>query len=158
MSVALRYAAIFLLYLVLSALEDRSVEGLYCVSALATLQLCCVLLKIQADAQHLYFGRRAATRIRQILTASILDAVLKRASPLSESPREKRGSRLKRSKRDRRRSLDATGPSQPSPRAGGESVNQLTADSNRISTFVASVHILFGAPLEIIISGIFLYW
>lgn len=35
-------------------------------------------LKAQADLQHLWFGRRAATRIRSELMAAIYDKALKR--------------------------------------------------------------------------------
>lgn len=52
---------------------DKSKAYLY-----ATLMFTCALLKAQADAQHLWFGRRAGTRIRSELMAAIYDKALKR--------------------------------------------------------------------------------
>ena len=44
----------------------------------AFLAFTCTLLKAQADVQHLWYGRRASTRIRSELMAAIYDKALKR--------------------------------------------------------------------------------
>ena len=53
--------------------ESRTQAYIY-----AFLAFVCSLLKAQADVQHLWFGRRASTRIRSELMASIYDKALKR--------------------------------------------------------------------------------
>jgi hypothetical protein len=44
----------------------------------AFLAFACSICKAQADVQHLWFGRRASTRIRSELMAAIYDKALKR--------------------------------------------------------------------------------
>lgn len=70
------------------------------------LALLCTVSKAQADAQHLWYGRRAATRVRSELMAAIYDKALKPrdASGLAmktRSPKTKKRARKKRRRRVR---------------------------------------------------------
>ncbi|EDR01376.1 ABC transporter [Laccaria bicolor S238N-H82] len=72
-SVVFKYAGPFFLKLILDAidLEHPTPESQTQVYIYAFLAFTCTLLKAQADVQHLWFGRRASTRIRSELMVAI---------------------------------------------------------------------------------------
>ena len=76
-SIVLGYAGPFFLKHILDALDNtrgepgreaRAIAFVYAIAAFA-----CSLLKIQVDLQHLYFGRRAGTRVQTELMVTIYD-------------------------------------------------------------------------------------
>lgn len=78
LSVVFNYLGPYFLKLILDSLgsEDRTqVNAAYIYAFLAFLSTLC---KAEADVQHLWFGRRAATRIRSELMTAIYDKALKR--------------------------------------------------------------------------------
>lgn len=158
-SIVFKYGSAVTLYLILDALLDQSFENRWRAGVLAAVQLLCILAKSQADAIHLYYGRRAATRVRQELISSILNRIIARPAPVSDPRLEKRGSRMKRTKKDRTTPWMNT----PQTRGGAKrehnvDLNTLQSDSNRVVSFVSSLFILFGAPIEIAIGCTFLVW
>ena len=91
----------------------------------AVLAFVCTVIKAQADLQHLWFGRRAATRIRCALMAAIYDKALKRkdfsgvVTPNDDEKKDKK--------------------SDSKPKAGadvGKIVNLMAADSNRVRILI----------------------
>lgn len=111
------------------------------------------IAQAQADVQHLWFGRRACTRIRSELMASIYDKSLKRkdfSGIVDKDAGEKKATKISvkpDSKAD-------------DPKAGadiGKIVNLMAGDANRVSMTVSAMYFLYGAPFEIIIASLFLY-
>lgn len=155
-SIAFKYGSAITLYFILDALLDQSFEGRWHAGVLAVVQLLCVLAKSQADATHLYYGRRAATRIRQELISSILNRVVACSVPVPHQRPEKRSSRMRRPKRERTKSWMSTSQARGSTGERDVDLNKLQSDSNRVASFVSSLFILFGAPLEVAIGCTFL--
>lgn len=143
LSTILHYISIYLLYDILSGLQNQSqsLEDIWHVVTLGLIQLLCVLLRTQADAQHLYFGRRAALRVRKVLTILVASKALQKQSSRGPS-----ASKLKKGKKDRRSLWIAT-----SEEGGGDALISLTSQAERVSEFVATSYMLFGAPLELAI-------
>lgn len=99
---------------------------------------CTQALKAEADVQHLWFGRRAATRIRAELMSAIYDKALKRKdfsgivnkdkemnTPSGDGKKDKKAEKAKKEKAD-------------DPKAGadvGKIVNLMAGDANRVSRF-----------------------
>ncbi|KAJ7057932.1 hypothetical protein C8F01DRAFT_1255822 [Mycena amicta] len=176
-SVMFNYAGPFFLKRILDAVDtenetekDKGRAYIY-----AILMFICSVAKAQADVHHLWLGRRAQTRIRSELMASIYDKALKRldfsgvidkekaqaaadkkaaqASPSSTSL-SKADQKIK-DKADKKKAEKAD---DPKPGADtGKIVNLMAGDANRIGMQVSGFFLLYGAPMEIIIGSIFLY-
>ncbi|KAF7307832.1 ABC bile acid [Mycena kentingensis (nom. inval.)] len=95
------------------------------------------IAKSQCDVQHLWYGRRAGTRIRSELMAAIYDKALKRIDL----------------------SGDTTKIDNPSKSGAdmGKIINLFSGDASRISSQVLNLHHLYGAPLAVLIGSIMLY-
>ncbi|KAJ7104581.1 hypothetical protein C8R43DRAFT_1047311 [Mycena crocata] len=173
-SVMFNYAGPFFLKRILDAVDktDESEKDKGKAYIYAILMFVCSVGKSQCDVQHLWFGRRAATRMRSELMAAIYDKALKRkdfsgvidaekakeaadkkaaaaAGPLSEAEKKKKA---KADKKSAEKADD--------PKAGaqtGKIVNLMAGDANRIAMQTSSLYFLYGAPMEIIIGSIFLY-
>ncbi|KDQ49974.1 hypothetical protein JAAARDRAFT_42467 [Jaapia argillacea MUCL 33604] len=164
-SVVFNYASPFFLRRILDAIDTDSptreqVTQAYIYAFLAFLSQ---LAKAQADVQHLWFGRRAATRIRSELMASIYDKALKRKDfsgivdkdKLKPAPSANAGASTKSKKEQAKEKENAD-----DPKAGadvGKIVNLMAGDANRVSMTCSAMYMLYGAPLEILIGSIFLY-
>ncbi|KZP20509.1 hypothetical protein FIBSPDRAFT_1044782 [Athelia psychrophila] len=107
----------------------------------------CALLKAQMDLQHLYFGRRASTRIRSELMAAVYDKALKQKDYSGAIHQLKPGVIL----------ADDPSITSPHPADSGKIVNLMSVDASRFSEIVAESHKLIAAPLEIILASVFLY-
>ncbi|KZT66167.1 hypothetical protein DAEQUDRAFT_813713 [Daedalea quercina L-15889] len=154
-SVVFNYASPFFLKRILDSLdphehpspEKRALAYIYAVLAFLS-----TLCKAQADVQHLWYGRRAATRIRSELMAAIYDKALKRKdfSGLVDKGAGKsaKGPEVKASSKG------------DDPKAGadiGKIVNLMAGDANRISQVISGSYFIYGAPFEIVIAATFLY-
>ncbi|KAI0357033.1 multidrug resistance-associated ABC transporter [Trametes cingulata] len=154
-SIVFNYAGPFFLKRILDALgvAGRSPEKRALAFVYAFLAFASSLCKAQADLQHLWLGRRAATRIRSELMTSIYDKALKRkdfSGIVSNDAAEKTGKGPGK-KPD---------PKADDPKAGadiGKIVNLMAGDANRISMTVSAMYFIYGAPFEIVIASIFLY-
>ncbi|KAG0701637.1 hypothetical protein DFH29DRAFT_925615 [Suillus ampliporus] len=156
-SVVFTYASPFFLKRILDAIvdeptpENRSQAYIY-----AFLAFLCTLLKAEADVQHLWFGRRAATRMRVGLMAAIYDKALKRQdySGIVDKDKAKEAADKKAGVKP------AENPTADDPKAGadvGKIVNLMAVDANRIAMMVSGSYFIYGAPLEIILATTFLY-
>lgn len=139
-SVILSYGGPFFLKRILDAIdaaatpEDRAKAYIY-----AGLAFMCQLLKAQVDLQHLWFGRRAATRIRSQLTAAIYDKALKRKdfsgivdAAKVEEAKEKRKTKEEKDKDKKEKSSTAN-----DPKAGantGKIVNLMSGDTDKVGS------------------------
>ncbi|KAI0697630.1 multidrug resistance-associated ABC transporter [Cerioporus squamosus] len=156
-SVVFNYAGPFFLKRILDALDTNTPGPLperraraFVYAFLAFLSSLC---KAQSDVQHLWYGRRAATRIRTELMAAIYDKALKRKdfSGIVDKDAAEKKARPPGAKED---------PKADEPKAGadiGKIVNLMAGDANRISMTTSAMYFVYGAPFEIIIASVFLY-
>ncbi|KAG2344835.1 hypothetical protein BDR05DRAFT_1016249 [Suillus weaverae] len=157
-SVIFTYASPFFLKRILDLIdvpvptaENRSQAYIY-----AFLAFLCTLLKAEADVQHLWFGRRAATRMRVELMAAIYDKALKRQdySGIVDKDKAKEAA-------DKKAGIKPVeNPTADDPKAGadvGKIVNLMAVDANRIAMMVSGAYFIYGGPFEIIIATAFLY-
>ncbi|KAL0951671.1 hypothetical protein HGRIS_008350 [Hohenbuehelia grisea] len=128
--------------------EKRSLAYIYAFLAFAT-----TLLKAQCDLQHLWFGRRACTRMRSELMAAIYEKALKRRDFSGIIDKDKAaGADSKKTDKKKDDNDD--------PKAGadvGKIVNLMAGDATRVAEFTAMTTMVYGAPFEIIIASTFLY-
>ncbi|EIW82712.1 multidrug resistance-associated ABC transporter [Coniophora puteana RWD-64-598 SS2] len=144
LSIIFNYASPFFLKYVLRILDsvmDPTPENQSRAVIYALLAFLCTVLKAQADVQHLWFGRRAATRIRVELVGAVYNKALKRVdySGIVDNVNASAGG--------------------DEPLAGadvGKIVNLMAVDANRVSVLLL-VGFWEDAPIEIIIASIFLY-
>jgi hypothetical protein len=99
----------------------------------------------QADVQHLWFGRRASTRVRSQLMAAIYDKALKRKDfsgiVSKDNPKETDG------KKDTKARADAKAK-EDDPRPGadiGKIVNLMAGDANRIAMMSSTMYFIYGS-------------
>lgn len=71
------YAGPYFLRRILDAIADPTPEKRAQAYILAALAFVCRLVKSEAELQHIWYGRRAATRIQMELMAAIFDKALK---------------------------------------------------------------------------------
>ncbi len=146
LSVVFNYAGPFFLKRILDALdgkepnpEKRAIAFVYAFLAFAS-----SLAKAQADVQHLWFGRRACTRIRSELMAAIYDKALKRRdfSGIVNKDADKKA-KAPGAKED---------PKADEPKAGadiGKIVNLMAGDANRISMTCSAMYFLYGGAIHV---------
>ncbi|KAG1750553.1 uncharacterized protein EDB91DRAFT_1108133 [Suillus paluster] len=155
-SVTFTYASPFFLKLILDAIEEPTPEKRSQAYIYAFLAFLCTLLKAQADVQHLWFGRRAASRMRVGLMAAIYDKALKRQdySGIVDKDKAKEAA-------DKKAGIKpAENPAADDPKAGadvGKIVNLMAVDANKIAMMVTGAYFIYGGPLEIVIATTFLY-
>jgi ABC-type multidrug transport system fused ATPase/permease subunit len=105
-------------------------------------------LQAQADVQHLWFGRRAATRIRSQLMAVIYDKALKRKDYSGIVDKEKTKEVSDRDKkRDPKSSAEAEAKAND-PKAGanvGKIVNLMAGDANQVAMTSSVMYFLYGS-------------
>ncbi|KAH8099895.1 multidrug resistance-associated ABC transporter [Cristinia sonorae] len=154
-SVIFNYLGPFFLKRILDSLDPNVKQGekgyevayVYAFLAFAS-QIC----KAQADLQHLWYGRRAATRIRSELMAAIYDKSLKRkdfSGIIDKDAAQKKDPKV----------VSAASKGDD-PKAGadvGKIVNLMAGDANRISQTVCAIFMIYSAPFEIIVASLFLY-
>ncbi|KAG1873894.1 hypothetical protein F4604DRAFT_1765807 [Suillus subluteus] len=155
-SVIFTYASPFFLKRILDAIDDPTAENRSQAYIYALLAFLCTMLKAEADVQHLWFGRRAATRMRVELMAAIYDKALKRQdySGIIDMDKAKEAA-------DKKAGIKPVeNPSADDPKAGadvGKIVNLMAVDANRIAMMVSGAYFIYGSPFEIIIATTFLY-
>ncbi|KAK1225752.1 hypothetical protein PQX77_011295 [Marasmius sp. AFHP31] len=129
----------------------------------ACLMLLSSLAKAESDVQHLWFGRRAATRIRSELMAAIYDKALKRkefsgvldkskveTKPAEDAPKDKKSKKKEKEEKDKA----------DEPKAGadvGKIVNLMASDANIVCQAVTGLYLIYGSPLEIVLGCLYLY-
>ncbi|KAF8337342.1 multidrug resistance-associated ABC transporter [Cantharellus anzutake] len=160
-SVFLQYASPFFLNEILKTFESPTPEARSKGYIYAILSFVCLVCKAQADAQHLYFGRRAATRLRSELMASVYDKALKRRDVSGTFKKRKDDEEVKGHNKGSffsSRSQLKNKPTDDTSSADiGKVVNLMSGDANRVAIFVSSAYFFYGAPVEIIIAGTFLF-
>ncbi|KIO27861.1 hypothetical protein M407DRAFT_22914 [Tulasnella calospora MUT 4182] len=107
--------------------------------------------KAEACAQLLWFGRRASTRARSELMATIYVKALRRKdfSGVVEKDNE--------SKDKQQKSEDGGNRANNAGADTGKIVQLMAADANHVANMFAFAHVLYGAPMEIAIASFMLY-
>ncbi|TCD65592.1 hypothetical protein EIP91_002477 [Steccherinum ochraceum] len=156
-SVIFNYLGPFFLKRILDSLDPNVRKGdggkgyeiAYVYAVLAFLSQLC---KAQADLQHLWFGRRAGTRIRSELMASIYDKALKRKDFSGIVDKDAA------TKKDPKVISAASKGDEPKAGADvGKIVNLMAGDATRVCQTVSALFMIYSAPFEVIIASIFLY-
>ncbi|PVF92969.1 hypothetical protein CPB86DRAFT_743436 [Serendipita vermifera] len=122
----------------------------------AVLAFCASIIKAQSDLQHLWYGRRASTRIRSELMAAIYDKSLKRKD-FSGSVDKNKEKEAEGKGKGKAKDAGKKGDQQKAGADIGKIVNMMSTDAGRISNTASALTMLYGAPLELIIGAIFLY-
>ncbi|KAJ7505211.1 hypothetical protein B0H11DRAFT_1977471 [Mycena galericulata] len=167
-SVVFAYSGPYFLKRLLDAIDhpDKTNRDKGMAYQFAGLIFICSILKAQFDAQHLWYGQRAATRIRSELMAAIYDKALKRKdfSGIIDKERVQHVADKKKVAESGDSAAEATSKQakvdENEPTAGadiGKIVNLMSGDAERIATIVSSMYSLYGAPLEFTIGFVFLY-
>ncbi|KAI0275322.1 multidrug resistance-associated ABC transporter [Gloeopeniophorella convolvens] len=155
-SVTFNYTSPYFLKRILDAINDPTPVSRSQAYIYALLAFVFTVCKAQADVQHLWFGRRGATRMRSQLMAAIYDKALKRKDFSGIVDKDKLA---KTPDADDKKSKDAEAKADD-PKAGadvGKIVNLMAGDANRIAMMVSGMYFIYGSPFEIIIGSIFLY-
>ncbi|KAF8273971.1 multidrug resistance-associated ABC transporter [Lactarius quietus] len=147
-SVSFNYMGPFFLKRILDVIGDPTPATRSRAYIYALLAFLCTLAKAQADVQHLWFGRRAATRMRLQLMAAIYDKALKRKdySGIVNKDNSKEVSDSRSRANDPKAGADV-----------GKIVNLMAGDANRVAMTASSMYFIYGSPFEIIIACSFLY-
>ncbi|KAF9255059.1 multidrug resistance-associated ABC transporter [Marasmius fiardii PR-910] len=141
--------------------RDRSNAYIY-----ACLMFLSSLAKAETDVQHLWFGRRAATRIRSELMASIYDKALKRkdiagggaekSKPTDTTNVNAGNGKVKKGKKAKGKGKEEDNE----PKAGadvGKIVNLMGGDANIVAQACTGMYLIYGSPLEIVLGCTYLY-
>ncbi|KAG8815537.1 hypothetical protein FRC18_001456 [Serendipita sp. 400] len=121
------------------------------------------ILKAQSDVQHLWYGRRASTRIRSELMAAIFEKSLKRkdfSGSVDKNSKPAAGETEGKGKGKEPAKGKSDSKKPDTKKAGadiGKIVNLMSNDANRVSNTAAALYMLYGAPLELVVGSIFLY-
>ncbi|KIJ35247.1 hypothetical protein M422DRAFT_262416 [Sphaerobolus stellatus SS14] len=159
-SVILSYASPFFLNRILKAIEvsDKDPEARTRAYFYSLLMFVCSVCKIQADATHLWYGRRATTRVRtQLMTAIYAKALIRKdysgvVEKKAEGAKQANGASGANAKKDKK---DAGKNS--SGADIGKIVTLMSTDTNKIMGMVVSAYFFYGAPFDVIIASVFLY-
>jgi ABC-type multidrug transport system fused ATPase/permease subunit len=128
---------------ILSSREIRAQAYVY-----ALLAFLVSIIKAQSDVQHLWYGRRATSRIRSELMAAIFEKSLKRkdlSGSINKEDQAKEKDKAKDGGKGKGKA-DASGSEKESLKAGadiGKIVNLMSTDANRISNMVAALTMLY---------------
>ncbi|KAG8896034.1 hypothetical protein FRC01_012067, partial [Tulasnella sp. 417] len=107
--------------------------------------------KAEADVQHLWFGRRASTRVRSELMATIYVKALRRKHFSGVIGKEEEGKEKQKKIEDDGKGINKAGADT------GRIVQLMAADANRIAKIFASAYFIYSAPMEIAIASAMLY-
>ncbi|KAE9406993.1 hypothetical protein BT96DRAFT_963262 [Gymnopus androsaceus JB14] len=137
---------------ILSAIEDEERPQAY---VYAVLMFLGSLLKSQCDVNHLWFGRRAATRTRSELMAVIYDKALKRRdlSGIAKKAEEEKDEGKKKKSDDKSKKDDTQDKDKEQAGADiGKIVNLMAGDANRVSMTITAIYFLYNGmfpPLSV---------
>ncbi|KAG8994024.1 hypothetical protein FRB90_000542, partial [Tulasnella sp. 427] len=155
-SIALSYLSPLFLKLILDIIESTPDSPTFQFRArayvYAFLMFLASLGKAEADVQHLWFGRRASTRVRSELMAAIYVKALRRKDFSGVVGKENED----KSKQNKGEKDDGTGASKAGADTG-KIVQLMASDANRICNTFAGLYFIYSAPMEIVIASLMLY-
>jgi ABC-type multidrug transport system fused ATPase/permease subunit len=113
----------------------------------STILLITQITQAQADVQHLWLGRRAATRMRSQLMAAIYEKALKRKDFSGVVNKDNPSESTSDGKKDSKASAEAQAKADD-PKAGadvGKIVNLMAGDANRVAMTSSSMYFIYGS-------------
>ncbi|KAJ7045901.1 hypothetical protein C8F04DRAFT_452844 [Mycena alexandri] len=166
LAIVFEYSAPFFLKRLLDSIDrpnptprEKGVAYLY-----AGIMFLCSVLRSQCDLQHLWYARRATTRIRSELMSAIYDKALRRkdfSGVIKDKDEEnKANDSPKPTTKEDKAKAKADEQKADEPKAGadtGKIVNLMSNDAETLSFVASSIYFLYGAPFEIVIGSVFLY-
>ncbi|CAE6458080.1 unnamed protein product, partial [Rhizoctonia solani] len=148
-SVFFDYLGPFFLKRILDAMAQHEPEMRARAYVLAGLAFVSRLLKAQADAQHMWHGRRASTRTRSEIMAAVYGKALKRKDAADISgKKDKDRSKGRKAKKD---------PMKQEKAGIGKIVQVMSADASRVGKTVSGAYYIYAAPFELMFACILLY-
>lgn len=159
-SVSFNYMGPYFLKRILDVINDPTPSTRPRAYVYALLAFLSTLGKAQADVQHLWFGRRAATRIRSQLMAAIYDKALKRKDYSGIVDKDGSKEASDRDKKGDPKARAEAAAKADEPKAGadvGKIVNLMAGDANRVAMTTSAMYFIYGSPFEIVIACCFLY-
>ncbi|KAH7316414.1 hypothetical protein B0J17DRAFT_724436 [Rhizoctonia solani] len=149
-SVLFDYLGPFFLKRILDAVSRHEPEMRAKAYVLAGLAFVSRLLKAQADAQHMWHGRRASARTRSEIMAAVYDKALKRkdAADMSGKKDKDRSNKGRKGKKD---------PMKQEKAGIGKIVQVMSADASRVGKTVSGAYYIYAAPFELFFACILLY-
>ncbi|KAJ7592171.1 hypothetical protein C8J56DRAFT_932695 [Mycena floridula] len=161
-SVMFAYCVPFFLQRILEILDlsDQTPADRFRAYMYAVLMFAFSIARPQVDLQKLWFCRRSATRTRSELMAAVYDKALKMRDYSGIIDQDK-----KKEAEDKKNRTDTTKDGKKTddkdePRAGaniGKIVNLMSSDATTMSDMLVSLSMLYGAPLELLFGGLYLY-
>ncbi|KAG8974080.1 hypothetical protein FRC05_007828 [Tulasnella sp. 425] len=155
-TVSFLYLSPFFLKLILDTIEStpntpsfhfRSRAYIY-----ALLMFLAGVAKAEAEVQHLWFGRRASTRVGSELMATIYAKALKRKDFSGVVGKENSETeKQQKSEQDDGKGANKAGADT------GKIVQLMAADASRIASMFGSAYSIYSAPMEIAIASFMLY-
>ncbi|KAJ6542743.1 multidrug resistance-associated ABC transporter [Mycena capillaripes] len=166
LSIVFQYAGPFFLKRLLDSIDQRNTsprdKGMAYIYA--GLMFLCSVIKAQADLQHLWYGRRATTRIRSELMAAIYYKALTRKDLSGIVDKEKagkvEGDAPKAATKAEKAKAKAEEEKADNPKAGadtGKIINLMSNDIEAIGMITSSMYSIYAAPFEFVIGSVFLY-
>ncbi len=130
-SVVLSYASPFFLKRILDALDvtqgGASAEARALAFVYAFAAYVCSMVRAQTDLQHLFFGRRAGSRVRSELMVAVYDKALKKKDFSGAANKE-----------------EGADDTQSSSADSGKILNLMSSDITLVSNTVSALHIVYG--------------
>ncbi|PWN50944.1 P-loop containing nucleoside triphosphate hydrolase protein [Violaceomyces palustris] len=114
----------------------------------------CAVLKSQLDLQHLYYGRRASVRVKSMLVSTLYEKAL-RKKDISGVINQKEGQGAEGKKDDQ--SAKKGAETDLASADVGKIVSLMAGDAQRVSLMIASIYMIYAAPIELMIATVFLY-
>ncbi|QRW13623.1 ABC transporter transmembrane region [Ceratobasidium sp. AG-Ba] len=145
-SVIFNYLGPFYLKQILDALKKHDAETRAKAYVLAGLAFVTAILKALSDAQHMWYGRRASSRMRSELMAVVYDKALKRkdAADMATAKKHQKGRKEKDPMKQEKAGI-------------GKIVQLMSNDASRVGKTVSGAYLIYGAPFEIVFACVFLY-
>jgi ABC-type multidrug transport system fused ATPase/permease subunit len=130
--------------------DAQEISRAYIYAALAFLASVC---KGQSDVQHLWFGRRAATRIRSELMAAIYEKALKRKdfSGIVDSKATAQNDGDGKNVKSPSGKKEAKADESKSGADIGKIVQLMSGDTNRIANMISGMYMLYVSPFTCLI-------
>ncbi|CUA69534.1 ATP-dependent bile acid permease [Saccharomyces cerevisiae S288c] [Rhizoctonia solani] len=148
-SVFFDYLGPFFLKRILDAMSSHEPEMRAKAYVLAGLAFVSRILKAQADAQHMWYGRRASARTRSEIMAAVYDKALKRKDAADMSGKKDK---------DRKKSRKGKKDPMKQEKAGiGKIVQVMSADASRVGKTVSGAYYIYAAPFELFFACVLLY-
>ncbi|KIJ28632.1 hypothetical protein M422DRAFT_784503 [Sphaerobolus stellatus SS14] len=157
-SSTLSYANPFFLNRILKAIETPSNDEEWRTRAYfyALIMFVCEVCRIETEAVHLWYGRRATTRVRTQLITAIYAKSLVRKDYSGVAEKKEDAAKQASNETKAKKNKKDVGTSSSGADIG-KIVTLMSADATRVTGMSANSHLICAAPFEAILASVFLY-